>query len=190
MTAVLPSPAVPRRPIRPAPTRVHQDGRWVWTGVGTADGYEGFADALRAAMAALDVPIVELANRRNLTGSAISQILSSRNLHEKTLLACADALGMRVELRLVPDAPVRGGGASRVALHTDGSEPYAGLGGRIRELRELAGLTQEQLAERAEVEGGDSAVCFYETGRREPRLATLRRIADVLNVTLDELVPR
>lgn len=49
---------------------------------------------------------------------------------------------------------------------------------KIRHYREEAGLTQRQLAEALGL--NQSAVALWETGRTEPTLFNLRRIADVL----------
>jgi transcriptional regulator with XRE-family HTH domain len=60
------------------------------------------------------------------------------------------------------------------------------FGARLRELREHAGLTQAQLAERAGLHL--SAVTRYEHGRREPTLATASLLATALGVPVDELL--
>lgn len=62
------------------------------------------------------------------------------------------------------------------------------LGGEspLRVYRDLRGLTQTALAERADV--NRVTVAELETGRKQGSLATLRALADALNVTLDDLV--
>lgn len=57
------------------------------------------------------------------------------------------------------------------------------IGKKIKILRKVRGLTQEQLAEKLEV--GRATVSNYEIGRREPRLNELERIAKALGVGLD-----
>jgi transcriptional regulator with XRE-family HTH domain len=57
---------------------------------------------------------------------------------------------------------------------------------RIQERRELAGLTQEQVA-RA-IGRAQSNVSAYETGESVPSLDTLRRLAVTLNTTVDLLI--
>jgi transcriptional regulator with XRE-family HTH domain len=52
--------------------------------------------------------------------------------------------------------------------------------GRLRELREDAGLTQEQLAERAGVKR--DAVARWERGVREPSWSSILALADALGV--------
>ena len=59
---------------------------------------------------------------------------------------------------------------------------------RLKELRESRGLTQARLAELLEV--SPRGYNRWETGAAAPRLDTLVKIAEILNVTLDELVGR
>lgn len=58
-------------------------------------------------------------------------------------------------------------------------------GKRIREQRELLGLTQEALA--ATVHVKQSAVSMWETGASAPSLLHQRRIADALSITPEAL---
>jgi len=58
----------------------------------------------------------------------------------------------------------------------------------LKELREARGLTQARLAELLEI--SPRVYNRWETGAAAPRLDTLVRIADILSVTLDELVGR
>ena len=60
------------------------------------------------------------------------------------------------------------------------------LGSRIRQARDRAGLTQEQLAERIGV--SRTAIARYESGEIEPKLHNLAAIAVALNVSCDELL--
>ena len=55
----------------------------------------------------------------------------------------------------------------------------------LRVYRDLRGLTQAALAEKAGV--NRVTVAELETGRKQGSLATLRALADALNVTLDDL---
>ena len=57
---------------------------------------------------------------------------------------------------------------------------------RLRDLRKKAGLTQKELAERINI----SLMTFkrWEWGQRAPRLEEIKRIAQALNVTEDELL--
>ena len=60
------------------------------------------------------------------------------------------------------------------------------IGDRIRRTRELRGISQAQFAKHFDVQ--QSHVWKWESGMRVPRLSTLMRMADYLDVTLDELV--
>lgn len=53
-------------------------------------------------------------------------------------------------------------------------------GKRIKDARNKSGLTQKQLGERLGV--SESAVAQYESGQRVPKVDTLQRIADALNI--------
>jgi transcriptional regulator with XRE-family HTH domain len=60
------------------------------------------------------------------------------------------------------------------------------LASRIKELRDQKGISQEELAHRAGL--SRTGMGFLETGKRWPRLDTLMKVADGLNITLDELL--
>lgn len=55
----------------------------------------------------------------------------------------------------------------------------------IKELREKAGLTQAQLAEK--LGASQSAVALWETGARMPRSDKLPKLAEVLGCTVADL---
>lgn len=57
----------------------------------------------------------------------------------------------------------------------------------LRVYRDLRGLTQAALAAKAGV--NRVTVAELETGRKQGSFATLRALADALNVTLDDLAP-
>lgn len=61
-------------------------------------------------------------------------------------------------------------------------------GDRIREIRMARGLSQDQLAELASL--NRVTVAKYETGRVEPGAQALGRLADALDVTVDDLLGR
>lgn len=65
---------------------------------------------------------------------------------------------------------------------------YSDVGNRIRDTRKKAGITQEQLAELARL--NRVTVAKYEAGTVEPGASALSRIADALDVTVDELLGR
>jgi len=62
----------------------------------------------------------------------------------------------------------------------------ARFGARIRALRQEQGLSQEQLAERAEL--SRDAVVRLESGERGPRLETVAALASALGTTLPDLL--
>lgn len=55
-------------------------------------------------------------------------------------------------------------------------------GQKLRAIRALRGMTQAQLAERANV--SPTAVAEYETGKRDMRADTIRKLCDALGVTV------
>lgn len=56
----------------------------------------------------------------------------------------------------------------------------------IRACRKAAGMTQEELAER--VGTARSALAMWEAGKSNPRIETLRKVADALGCTVDDLL--
>lgn len=60
------------------------------------------------------------------------------------------------------------------------------FGNAIAQLRKAKGLTQKDLADRLGV--SDKAVSRWETGRNYPDIETLQRLAQVLEVSLEELL--
>ena len=67
-------------------------------------------------------------------------------------------------------------------------ERSASLGQSVRQRRLAAGLTQSELAEAADV--ADATLSRIERDRLEPSIGLVRRIADALGVTTDELLSR
>ena len=59
------------------------------------------------------------------------------------------------------------------------------LGKRIAHLRKLKGWSQLDLSLESDV--NKNYICDLEKGRRNPSLEILERIADALNITLEEL---
>lgn len=59
---------------------------------------------------------------------------------------------------------------------------------RLRKARELRGLSQGELADRAGLQ--PSAISHFETGGRKPSFENLRRLADALSVSTDFLLGR
>lgn len=66
--------------------------------------------------------------------------------------------------------------------------PIINTGERIRALRQQRGLNQEQLAELANL--NRVTIAKYESGRVEPGAQALARIADAMDVTVDEILGR
>lgn len=65
------------------------------------------------------------------------------------------------------------------------SDPQPTLGHAIRALRQKSQLSQEELAERSELE--PSEIARIESGRADPAWGDVRRIARVLDVSLERL---
>jgi len=61
-------------------------------------------------------------------------------------------------------------------------------GAKIKEIRELRNLTQDQLAELASL--NRVTIAKYESGKVEPGAQALSRIADALDVSVDTLLGR
>ncbi len=60
------------------------------------------------------------------------------------------------------------------------------IGDRLRDLRVRRALTQEQLAEKADV--GTNTVARLERNETEPHMSTLRKLAVALDVEPSELI--
>lgn len=61
------------------------------------------------------------------------------------------------------------------------------VGEEVQHYRKKRGLTQEKLAEQSGLEV--ITIAFIEGGQREPRLKTLKKIADALSVRVKDLIP-
>ena len=60
---------------------------------------------------------------------------------------------------------------------------------KIRAIREAAGISQKLLAERADIT--PAYLCGLESGKRNnPGIAIIRRIANALNVPIDDLLDK
>ena len=57
---------------------------------------------------------------------------------------------------------------------------------KIREARKREGITQAELSKQIEV--SRNTIVNFETGRRDPRVKDLRKIAKALNVSVAELI--
>jgi transcriptional regulator with XRE-family HTH domain len=67
-----------------------------------------------------------------------------------------------------------------------GTHDSGGVGGRLRTARRSAGLTQKQLADQLNVES--ITVSRWERGVTQPSLPRLRRIAEITETTVSDLV--
>ena len=72
---------------------------------------------------------------------------------------------------------------------TDELKPSEIFMERLRRARELRGLSQSELAERAG-KMPPSSIAHFETGKRKPSFDTLKRLATALEVTTDYLLGR
>ncbi len=69
-------------------------------------------------------------------------------------------------------------------------DPYVhAFGRRLAACRQRRGISQADLAEKLGLESAET-VSRYERGEREPRLSSLRRLAEVLSVDVVALLPR
>lgn len=57
---------------------------------------------------------------------------------------------------------------------------------KLKKIRTEKGITQEELANKVGVL--NTSICNYEIGIREPNLETLKKLAEVLDCTVDELL--
>lgn len=60
------------------------------------------------------------------------------------------------------------------------------LGGKLKLYRERKNLTQKEVAEYLELE--PAAISKYESGMREPNIESLKRLSEIFEVSLDELL--
>ncbi len=62
------------------------------------------------------------------------------------------------------------------------------FGKRVKESRLALGLTQAELARRAELQ--ESWISHFETGRRKPSIRNLLKLSDALRISADYLLGR
>jgi len=70
----------------------------------------------------------------------------------------------------------------------ESSRPSENFPDRLKQARELRGLSQGELAARAGMQ--PSAISHFETANRKPSFDNLRRLAQALDVTTDYLLGR
>jgi DNA-binding XRE family transcriptional regulator len=76
----------------------------------------------------------------------------------------------------------------RAKLESEDDGQRKMVGSRIRAARESASLSQQELSRRSGI--AQESLSRIETGRRDPRLGTLRRLAKGLDLSLDQLMER
>ena len=74
----------------------------------------------------------------------------------------------------------------RASLESADDSERKMVGARIRAARESASLSQQELSRRSGI--AQESLSRIETGRRDPRLGTLRRLAKGLDLSLDQLL--
>ena len=62
------------------------------------------------------------------------------------------------------------------------------LGENLKKVRESRNMTQKELASRVLVNSVN--ICYFEQGNKMPSIATLVKIADVLDCSIDSLLDR
>jgi transcriptional regulator with XRE-family HTH domain len=62
------------------------------------------------------------------------------------------------------------------------------MASRLRELRRTAKLTQTEIAQKLNI--SQQAYAAYETARKEPKIDTLERLADIYKTSVDYLIGR
>jgi DNA-binding XRE family transcriptional regulator len=150
--------------VRYAPAR--EDGLWVEFG----DGTSGYVDW--AGMGVRDVAgsFVRESATVGVRGKAIELATKEGELFE------IDSLSVRSIL----DRDL----AREISLQAGASDEAVGQ--RVRAARRFAGLTQVQLGGRAELD--QAVISRLERGRHQPRVDTLKRVADALDMSLVDLL--
>lgn len=121
----------------------------------------------------------ELAEKLNISQKSISKYeLGDRKPQYKVLVRMAEYFGVTTDYLL--------GLGDIMETNEKSNEIAQRMGWNIKKLREQKGLTQQELAVRVDV--AQATVANWESGRREPDINILIRIAKLFNVTLDELV--
>lgn len=62
------------------------------------------------------------------------------------------------------------------------------LGDKLRELRFNKGWTQQEVANKINV--SQSSYAYYETGKKEPKIDTLWKLAEIYQTSIDYIVGR
>jgi transcriptional regulator with XRE-family HTH domain len=70
-------------------------------------------------------------------------------------------------------------------MSTEEAKYLRAFGKRLANIRKQHGLTQEELADKLNI--SRLSVAYFETGRRWPRITTLKKIAKCLQVDLGDI---
>ena len=123
----------------------------------------------------------ELGKLLNVQDAAISKYESGDiPLTGEKIIQLAEYFGVTTDYLLGLE------GRDSMEIKEKSNEIVHRTGQNIKNLRERKGLTQQELAVRVDV--AQATVANWESGRREPDINILIRIAKLFNVTLDELV--
>lgn len=74
---------------------------------------------------------------------------------------------------------------AEVMKYSSSDEVYKELGKRILEARKKHGMSQEQLATESGIDR--SHMGYIEQGRRKPTLSTITKIANALDISLEQI---
>lgn len=119
----------------------------------------------------------QLADRMGVTQSHVWQYENGlANPSDKQIKKFADALGISVNELL----------SAEESNKTENKSRTMTVGERIREIRQKAGLTQKQLADRMGVT--PSHIGQYERGLRRPSNEKIKKFADALNIPFEILL--
>lgn len=137
-----------------------------------------FGDGLKRA-----IPWEELSFSKAIDSEPVSASPSSHQ--DSIVITCEDGRDFEVDgaaLRSVLEPSYR----KRLSSSTTKLSERVGV--TLRGIREEASLTQEELAERSDLD--QATLSRIETGKREPRLRTLKKLARGLGVELPALLSR
>jgi DNA-binding XRE family transcriptional regulator len=137
-----------------------------------------FGDGLERAVRWADLPFA-----RRLDFSPVAAAIGS----DGECLSLTDEAGREVDvsaasLRAALDEEYR----ARLVSADDGERRV--VGARIRAVRESVSLSQLELSRRSGI--AQESLSRIETGRRDPRLGTLQRLARGMGLSLDQLMER
>lgn len=118
----------------------------------------------------------DLAQKIGVTESTVSRYESNeRTPNLKILKSIADALGVTIN-DLINN------------IENNMIDENVSIGDKIKEYREIINITQKDLAEKSGL--SESAIKYYETNKRNPKLETLSKIAEALGISINDLIIR